>query len=105
MVTYRLKDLRAATRAIQIAEAQMGGKSNMAAKKLNRPGQGAGGQGAHHRRPGEQKGLQPDIQEEAQEGDHQGDGPSAEIEQAWDTEVKANYSSAKALAEKAASML
>ena len=32
-------------------------------------------------------------------------GRQAEIEQAWDTEVKANYSSAKALAEKAASML
>ena len=105
MVTYRLNDLRAATKAIQNAEATMGGKSNAEARKLI----------------DEAKALVAAVPIEAAEAGHADfnkifkkkrkkattkvTGRQAEIEQAWDAKVKANYAKAKSLAEKAASMM
>ncbi len=105
MVTYRLDDLRAATKAIQNAEATMAGKANAGARKLIE----------------EAKALVAAVPIEAAEAGHADfnrifkkkrkkattkvTGRQAEIEQAWDAKVKANYAKAKSLAEKAASMM
>ena len=105
MVTYRLKDLRAATRAIQIAEAQMGGKSNMAAKKLIDQAKALVAKVPITAAQASKKDFNRIFKKKRKKATTKVTGRQAEIEQAWDTEVKANYSSAKALAEKAASML
>ena len=105
MVTYRLKDLRAATRAIQIAEAQMGGKSNMAAKKLIDQAKALVAKVPITAAQASKKDFNRIFKKKRKKATTKVTGRQAEIEQAWDAEVKANYSSAKALAEKAASML
>ena len=105
MVTYRLKDLRAATRAIQIAEAQMGGKSNMAAKKLIDQAKALVAKVPITAAQASKKDFNRIFKKKRKKATTKVTGRQAEIEQAWDAEVKANYTSAKALAEKAASML
>lgn len=105
MITYRLDHLRAATKAIQTAEANLEGKSNPKARKMI----------------DEAKALiakMPITAAQASEGDFNNifkkkrkkattkvTGRQAEIEQEWDTLVKANYAKAKELANKAASMM
>ena len=105
MVTYRLKDLRAATKAIQIAEAQMGGKSNMAAKKLIDQAKALVAKVPITAAQASKKDFNRIFKKKRKKATTKVTGRQAEIEQAWDAEVKANYTSAKGLAEKAASML
>ena len=105
MVTYRLKDLRAATRAIQIAEAQMGGKSNMAAKKLIDQAKALVAKVPITAAQAGKNDFNRIFKKKRKKATTKVTGRQAEIEQAWDAEVKANYTSARGLAEKAASML
>ena len=105
MITYRLKDLRAATRAIQIAEAQMSGKSNMAAKKLIDQARALVAKVPITAAQAGKKDFNRIFKKKRKKATTKVTGRQAEVEQAWDAEVKANYTSAKALAQKAASML
>ncbi len=105
MITYRLDELRAATKAIQQAEAKLAGKSNAQAKKLI--------QQAHElvnalpiteSKAGE-KGFNSIFKKKRKKATTKVTGRQAEVEQEWDSQVKANYARAKDLAEQAASLL
>ena len=105
MITYRLDELRTATKAIQAAEATLEGKSNAKAQKMI----------------DEARAListMPITAAQAGEGDFNKifkkkrkkastkvTGRQAEIEQEWDSLVKANYAKATEMANKAASMM
>ncbi len=105
MVTYRLDDLREATQSIQEAEAALAGADNAVAEKLLNEARAL-------------VAAVPITAEQASEPDFNAifkkkrkmvttkvTGRQAEIEQAWDSEVKANYAKAKELAEQAQASL
>ncbi len=105
MITYRLDDLRAATKAIQDAEAAMEGKTNEKAAKLI-----AEARTLVAKLPiDEAKSLDKDFagifKKKRKKATDKVTGRQAEIEQEWDKFVVENYSKAKELAEKAKSML
>ena len=105
MVTYRLSDLRAATKAIQTAEAQMGGKKNMAAKKLIDEARALVAKVPITAAQASKKEFNAIFKKKRKKATTKVTGRQAEVERDWDAQVKANYAKAKALAEKAASML
>ena len=105
MVTYRLNDLRAATKAIQVAEAQMGGKKNMAARKLIDQAKALVAKVPISAAQASKKEFNAIFKKKRKKATTKVTGRQAEIEREWDAQVKANYAQAKALAEKAASML
>ena len=105
MVTYRLNDLRAATKAIQTAEAQMGGKSNMAAKKMLDEAKALVAKVPITAAQASKKEFNAIFKKKRKKATTKVTGRQAEIEREWDAQVKENYARAKALAEKAASML
>ncbi len=105
MVTYRLSDLRAATKAIQAAEAQMGGKKNMAARKLIDEAKALVAKVPITAAQASKKEFNAIFKKKRKKATTKVTGRQAEIEREWDTQVKANYAKARALAVKAASML
>ena len=105
MVTYRLNDLRAATKAIQTAEAQMGGKKNMAAKKMLDEAKALVAKVPITAAQASKKEFNAIFKKKRKKATTKVTGRQAEIEREWDAQVKENYARAKALAEKAASML
>ena len=105
MVTYRLDDLRAATKAIQNAEATMGGKSNAAARKLIDEAKALVAAVPIEAAQAGEKDFNSIFKKKRRKATTKVTGRQAEIEQAWDAKVKANYTKARSLAEKAASML
>ena len=105
MVTYRLDDLRAATKAIQNAEATMGGKSNAEARKLIDQAKALVAAVPIEAAQAGQDDFNSIFKKKRKKATTKVTGRQAEIEQAWDAQVKANYGKARSLAEKAASML
>jgi len=105
MVTYRLKDLRAATKAIQMAEAKLGGKSNAAAGKLIAEAKALVAQVPITAAKASQKKFNKIFKKKRKKATTKVTGRQAEIEQQWDAQVKANYAKAKSLANKAVSMM
>ena len=105
MVTYRLKDLRAATKAIQDAEATMAGKSNAAARKLIDEARALVAAVPIEAAQASQQDFNKIFKKKRKKATTKVTGRQAEIEQGWDAKVKANYARARTLAEKAASML
>ena len=105
MVTYRLDDLRAATKAIQNAEATMGGKSNAEARKLIDEAKALVAAVPIDAAQASQSDFNKIFKKKRKKATTKVTGRQAEIEQAWDAKVKANYTKARSLAEKAASML
>ena len=105
MVTYRLNDLRAATKAIQNAEATMGGKSNAEARKLIEEAKALVAAVPIEAAEAGQADFNKIFKKKRKKATTKVTGRQAEIEQAWDAKVKANYAKAKSLAEKAASMM
>ncbi len=105
MVTYRLSDLRAATKAIQTAEAQMGGKKNAAARKLIDEAKALVAKVPITAAQASKKEFNAIFKKKRKKATTKVTGRQAEIEREWDAQVKANYARAKALAVKAASML
>ncbi len=105
MITYRLDDLRAATSAIQDANAALEGKSNAAAAELIAKAQALVDQVPID----EAKSLDQDFaaifKKKRKKATDKVAGRQAEVEQQWDSMVKQNYAEAKKLAEKAKSML
>ena len=105
MITYRLDDLRAATKAIQMAEGKLAGKSNSGAKKLIDDAKALVNKVPISAVQASEKDFNKIFKKKRKKATTKVTGRQAEIEQKWDTEVKANYAKAKEMAEKAASML
>jgi ABC-type Fe3+ transport system substrate-binding protein len=105
MITYRLDDLREATKAIQDATAAMEGKSNPAAAELISKAQALVDQVPID----EAKSLDQDFaaifKKKRKKATDKVTGRQAEVEQQWDKLVKQNYAEARALADQAKSML
>ena len=105
MITYRIDELRAATKAIQDAEAAMEGKSNAAAAKLIAEARAAVNATPITADEAGAKGFNKIFKKKRKKASVKVTGRQAEIEGQWDDQVKANYAKAKELAEKAKSML
>jgi phosphoglycerate transport regulatory protein PgtC len=105
MVTYRMDDLVAATKAIQDAEGAMKGKSNPAAAKLIAEARALLGKVPVDEATAGKKEFAAIFKQRRRKASDKVTGRQAEIEQEWDTMVKANYAKAKELAEKAKSSL
>lgn len=105
MVTYRLDDLRAATQAIQAAEAKLAGKSNANAKKMIDEAKALVASVPITAEQASEKDFNKIFKKKRKKATTKVTGRQAEIEQQWDSLVKANYAKAKELADKAASMM
>jgi iron(III) transport system substrate-binding protein len=105
MVTYRMAELVDATKAIQGAEAAMKGKSNADAAKLIAEARALINKVPVDEATAGKKEFNAIFKKKRKKATDKSKGRQAEIEQKWDAEVKANYAKAKALAEKAQSML
>jgi len=102
MITYRLDDLRAATKAIQDAESKA--KGNAAAMKLIAQAKALVAKVPINADKASEKSFNAIFKKRRKKKSVKTTGRQAEFEQAWDTEIKANYAKAKELANKAASM-
>ena len=105
MITYRLADLRAATGAIQAAEAALGGNSNPAVQKLIDEAHALVNQLPIDAAQASETELNAVFKKKRKKASTKVTGRQAEVEREWDAMVKANYAKAKMLAEKAKSML
>jgi len=105
MITYRLDDLRDASRAIQVAEAALAGKPNPEAAALLKEARVLIAQ-----LPIDEAGsMDPEFaaifKKKRKKKSDKVSGRQAEVEQEWDSMVKSNYKKAEALAEKALALL
>ncbi|MEE8284236.1 MAG: extracellular solute-binding protein [Alphaproteobacteria bacterium] len=101
MITYRQKELRAATKAIQAAEAKA---KTPAGKKLIAQARALVNKVPISAAKASEKAFNGIFKKKRKKKTTKVTGRQAQFEQAWDTEIKANYAKAKALANKAASM-
>jgi ABC-type Fe3+ transport system substrate-binding protein len=105
MITYRLDDLRAATNAIQDAEAALSGKSSTEAQKLIAEAKALVGAVPIDEAKGLNKDFAGIFKKKRKKATDKVTGRQAEVEAEWDNMIKANYAKAKQLADKAKSML
>ncbi len=105
MITYRLNDLRAATKAIQKAEAGLKGKSNSKAQALIKQARALVAEVPISASKASEKNFNKIFKKKRKKATTKVKGRQAEFEKQWDKKVKANYAKAKALAEQAASMM
>lgn len=105
MITYRLDDLRDATKAIQDAEAAMAGNSNADAAELIAQAKALVNEVPVDAKTASNKEFNAVFKKKRKKATTKVTGRQAEVEQEWDAMVKANYAKAKSLAEKAKSML
>ena len=105
MITYRQKDLRAATKAIQSAERKLAAKPNPAAAKLIDQARTLVSRVPITAAEAGQKDFNKIFKKKRKKATTKVTGRQAQVEQKWDAQVKADYAKAKELAEKAASMM
>ncbi len=105
MITYRLDDLRAATGAIQAAEAALAGESNPAAQQLIDEARALVNQLPIDAAKASEASFNAIFKKKRKKATTKVTGRQAEIEREWDAMVKANYAKAKELAVQAQSML
>lgn len=105
MITYRLDDLRAATRAVQEAEAAASGKSNSEAEALIKQARMLINQVPISETKASAKDFAGIFKKKRKKATDKVTGRQAEVEQEWDSLVKANYAKAIELAEQAKSLL
>ena len=105
MITYRMADLVAATKAIQDADKAMVGKSNTAAAKLIAEARALVAKMPVDEATAGKKEFSAIFKKKRKKATDVIVGRQAEIEQSWDAQVQANYAKAKELAEKATSMM
>ncbi|MBE9545477.1 MAG: extracellular solute-binding protein [Proteobacteria bacterium] len=105
MITYRLDDLRDATKAIQEAEAAAKGKSNSEAEALIKQARMLINEMPIDEAKAGEKDFAGIFKKKRKKATDKVTGRQAEVEQEWDSMVKANYAKAKELAEKAKSLL
>ena len=104
MVTYRMDDLRAATKAVQDARAAQAGKNNAAAMALIDQAEALIAAVPITEAQAGEKGFNAIFKKARKKASTKVTGRQAEIEAEWDAVVVANYSKAKELAEKAQGM-
>lgn len=109
MITYRRKDIAAAAKAIQKAEAALAGKSNAKAKALIREAHGllaampiSEAEAVDAKFPGV---FTSDVYKKRKKASVKIPPRQAEVEEKWDSFVKKNYAEAKVKAEKALKIL
>jgi phosphoglycerate transport regulatory protein PgtC len=105
MITYRLDDLRGATKAIHAAESGLKGKSNSKASALIKQARALVSAMPVDETKASAKEFNAIFKKKRKKATTKVTGRQAEVEREWDAMVKANYAKAKALAEKALSML
>ena len=105
MITYRLDDLRDATKAIQEAEAAAKGKSNSEAEALIKQARMLINEIPIDEAKAGEKDFAGIFKKKRKKATDKVTGRQAEVEQQWDSMVKANYAKARELAEKAKSLL
>lgn len=105
MITYRLENLRDATKAVQKAEKAMAGKSNAEAKQLIDQAKALIAALPIDETTSLDKDFAGIFKKKRKKATDKVTGRQAEVEQQWDDIVKANYSKAVTLAEKAQSLL
>ena len=105
MITYRLDDLRDATKAVQEAEAAAKGKSNSEAEALIKQARMLINEMPIDEAKAGQEEFAGIFKKKRKKATDKVTGRQAEVEQEWDSMVKANYAKAKELAEKAESLL
>lgn len=104
MITYRLDDLRMATKAIQDAEAAMADNPNAEAAILLEQARALVYEMPIDEATASKEDFASIFKKKRKKATDTVTGRQAEIEQEWDTKVKANYTKARDLAEKAKSM-
>jgi len=104
MITYRLDDLRSATKAVQDAEKAQAGKKNAEAMKMIAEAKGLIAALPIDEAKSMDKEFAAIFKKKRKKATDKVTGRQAEVEQQWDATVKENYAKAQALAEKAASM-
>jgi len=102
MITYRQDDLKAATIAIQTAEAKANG--NAKAMELIAQAKALVGKVPIGATKASEESFNKIFKKKRKKKSAKVTGRQAEFEQAWDTEIKGNYAKARELANKAASM-
>ena len=105
MITYRLDDLQAATAAIQQATAKLAGKDNPEAAELIARARALVAKVPVDEATANRSEYNAIFKKKRKTADTKLEGRQAEIEQARDGEIKANYEQAKELAEQADSLL
>jgi phosphoglycerate transport regulatory protein PgtC len=105
MITYRLDDLRDATKAVQEAEAAAKGKSNSEAEALIKQARMLINEMPIDEAKAGQEEFAGIFKKKRKKATDKITGRQAEVEQEWDSMVKANYAKAKELANKAKSLL
>ena len=101
MITYRMSQLRSAVKAIQKAEAKA---KTPAGKKLIAQARALVNKVPISAAKASEKTFNKIFKKKRKKKTTKVTGRQAQFEQAWDTEIKANYAKATKLAEKAASM-
>lgn len=104
-ITYRIDELRAATKAIQDAESALAGKSNAAAQKLINEAKALVNKVPISAAKASENDFNKIFKKKRKKATTKVTGRQAEIEAQWDEQVKADYAKAKELAEKAKSKL
>ncbi|MDH3593913.1 MAG: ABC transporter substrate-binding protein, partial [Rhodospirillales bacterium] len=104
-ITYRRDDLRAATKAIQEAEAALAGKSDAAAEKLLDEARRLVAAVPISAAEASEEDFNAIFKKKRKKATTKVTGRQAEVEQDWDSQVKANYAKAQDLAEQAKSLL
>jgi ABC-type Fe3+ transport system substrate-binding protein len=102
MITYRLKELRSAVKAIQTAEAKA--KGNPAAQKLLAQARALVNKVPISAAKASEKSFNKIFKKKRKKKTTKVTGRQAQFEQAWDAEVKGNYAKAKELASRALTM-
>jgi len=105
MITYRLDDLRDATKAVQDAEAAAMGKSNNEANALIEQARALINQVPITEARASEEDFAGIFKKKRKKSTDTVTGRQAEVEQEWDKQVKANYAKAEELAEQAQSLL
>ena len=105
MITYRLDDLRSAVGAIQEAEAALKGKSNAKAHDLIDEARALVAALPITEAEAADPGFAGIFKKKRKKSTDKVTGRQAEVEEKWDSMVKANYAMAKQKAEQALSML
>ena len=105
MITYRLDDLKKATKAIHEAEAALKGKNNPEAAKLIQEARTLVAAVPIDEAKSLDKDFASIFKKKRKKATDKITGRQAEIEQQWDSIIKANYKEAVELAKKAKSML
>ena len=105
MITYRLDDLRAATKALHEARAALSEKPDAEAQKLVDEAQALIDAVPVDAAMASEESFNAIFKKKRKKADVKVTGRQAEVEQEWDEMVKANYARAKELAEQARSML